>query len=60
MESFNGHFKGESESLFHNAANIWPDFDNPKPGHTRTPFRWDRGSRKRQKAVKLGSGSWSV
>jgi putative transposase len=23
MESFNGHFKGESESLFHDAANIW-------------------------------------
>jgi putative transposase len=23
MESFNGHFKGENESLFHEAANIW-------------------------------------
>ncbi len=23
MESFNGHFKGENESLFHDARNIW-------------------------------------
>ena len=23
MESFNGHFKGENKSLFHEAANIW-------------------------------------
>jgi len=23
MESFNGRFKGESKSLFHEAANIW-------------------------------------
>ena len=23
MESFNGHFKGESKSLFYDAANIW-------------------------------------
>ena len=23
MESFNGHFKGENKSLFHDAANIW-------------------------------------
>ena len=23
MESFNGHFKGESKSLFHDAANLW-------------------------------------
>jgi len=23
MESFNGHFKGENKSLFHDAANVW-------------------------------------